>query len=107
LCTKLIGKNSCIVNQQSSFFGHLNVDITDKGQVLTAKFIQNNGKVFDSFSITKWQIQQIKFFAISNLNPPSITIQDNNWLNYFSFLIHIIKIVGNNEIPAAVKKIKS
>lgn len=50
---KLIGKNSYIVNQQSSFFGHLNVDITNKGQVLTAKFIQNNGKVFDSFSITK------------------------------------------------------
>ena len=50
---KIIGKNSYIVNQQSSFFGHLNVDITNKGQVLTAKFIQNNGKVFDSFSITK------------------------------------------------------
>ena len=50
---KLVGKNSYIVNQQSSVFGHLNVDITNKGQVLTAKFIQNNGKVFDSFSITK------------------------------------------------------
>ena len=32
---------------------HLNVDITNKGQILTAKFIQNNGKIFDSFSITK------------------------------------------------------
>jgi hypothetical protein len=50
---KIIGKNSYIVKQQSSFFGHLNVDITNKGQVLTAKFIQNNGKVFDAFSITK------------------------------------------------------
>jgi hypothetical protein len=50
---KLVGKNTYIVNQQSSFFGHLNVNITNKGQVLTVKFIKNNGKVFDSFSITK------------------------------------------------------
>jgi hypothetical protein len=28
---KIIDKNSYVVNQQSSFFGHLNVDLTNKG----------------------------------------------------------------------------
>jgi Calcineurin-like phosphoesterase/Iron/zinc purple acid phosphatase-like protein C len=50
---KLNSQQPFNAKQQSSSFGHLNIDITNSGQVLTAKFIQNNGKIFDSFTITK------------------------------------------------------
>lgn len=50
---KLIGQQPFNAKQQSSTFGHINIDITNSGQLLTAKFIQNNGKIFDSFTITK------------------------------------------------------
>ena len=50
---KLIGQQPFNAKQQSSTFGHINIDITNSGQLLTAKFIQNNGKIFDTFTITK------------------------------------------------------
>ena len=51
---KLISQQPFNAKQQSSSFGHINIDITNSGQLLTAKFIQNNGKIFDLFTITKW-----------------------------------------------------
>ena len=52
----LEGQKSFIARQTDDFFGHLNMDFTNNGQTMTAKFLKNgatSGEVFDTFTITK------------------------------------------------------
>jgi hypothetical protein len=49
----LDGKSSFIASQQSSRFGHLNIDLVNDGTTLIGKFISNEGGVMDQFTITK------------------------------------------------------
>jgi hypothetical protein len=44
-----------IVNQTDSSFGFLNVDVTNNGTKLSAKFLSNNGTVEDQFTVVKSQ----------------------------------------------------
>ena len=47
------GKASYVVYQQSSSIGFLNLDVTEEGTKLNAKFYANDGTVKDEFSIAK------------------------------------------------------
>lgn len=49
----LSGKSSFVVSQQDSQFGILDLQITDNGNKLQAKYITNGGSVKDQFSISK------------------------------------------------------
>ena len=50
----LDGKSSFIASQQSSRFGHLNIDIQNNGTNLIGKFISNEGgAILDQFTISK------------------------------------------------------
>jgi hypothetical protein len=54
----LDGKSSFIASQQSSRFGHLNIDIQNSGTNLIGKFISNEGGILDQFTISKSGAQQ-------------------------------------------------
>ena len=49
----LTDKADYIVNQTSSSYGFLNVDVINNGTKLSAKFLSNNGTVEDQFTIVK------------------------------------------------------
>jgi hypothetical protein len=49
----LDGKSSFIASQQSSRFGHLNIDLINDGTTMVGKFISNEGGIMDQFTITK------------------------------------------------------
>lgn len=49
----LSGKSSFVVSQQDSQFGILDLQITDNGNKLQAKYVTNGGSVKDQFSISK------------------------------------------------------
>jgi hypothetical protein len=49
----LLGQAPYIFYQQSSFYGFLNVEISEEGTRLNAQFYDNIGKVMDEFSIVK------------------------------------------------------
>jgi len=49
----LDGKSSFIASQQSSRFGHLNIDLINNGTTMVGKFISNEGGTMDQFTITK------------------------------------------------------
>ena len=49
----LNGQSSFIASQQSTRFGHLNIDIVNNGNTLIGKFISNAGGTMDQFTINK------------------------------------------------------
>jgi predicted phosphodiesterase len=49
----LSGQSSFIASQQSTRFGHLNIDIVNNGTTLIGKFISNEGGIIDQFTINK------------------------------------------------------
>ncbi len=49
----LSGQSSFIASQQSTRFGHLNIDIVNNGNTLIGKFISNAGGTMDQFTINK------------------------------------------------------
>ena len=54
----LSSQKSFIASQQSSRFGHLNIDIQNNGANLIGKFISNEGGILDQFTISKSGAQQ-------------------------------------------------
>jgi hypothetical protein len=54
----LSSQKSFIASQQSSRFGHLNIDIQNNGTNLIGKFISNEGGILDQFTISKSGAQQ-------------------------------------------------
>jgi hypothetical protein len=54
----LSSQKSFIASQQSSRFGHLNIDIQNNGTNLIGKFINNEGGILDQFTISKSGAQQ-------------------------------------------------
>ncbi len=54
----LSSQKSFIASQQSSRFGHLNIDIQNNATNLIGKFISNEGGILDQFTISKSGAQQ-------------------------------------------------